>query len=411
VSPKRTGPGKDLWRIQAAMSRLSPCAALVLAACATTAPSQKGETAAAPAVDRQKIVNISHFDVGSCTVPAPALPNPLNMEGIVGALVLARPGVLECFVDPKHRGTEAEASAAVKATVGENGPMYEVTGTNLTPAGVSCIETALKRLPFVALEKGTPSVTGSADFRHGATSPAVKFGVNAASDVAGSIRLAAPAWCDCWASLGTTPPPSLRATVKLHATTAGAATDISFDPTTHADATALISCLTPKLAALRLVHDTNELTLSYPFLLVNSSAAQESAEAQPELQFIQLDLIRAQRAAEVAVKIGARTNALQTYDALVAKYKLKPDPKRVTELKDKCAAMVQSDDDWIAALKSQGEVDARSSTLAKSLKAKDARWTEAEAAAQAQVTASQNDVKKAEDVRAADVAVCPKERR
>ena len=133
------------------MNRILPCAALVLAACATpSASSGSGAKKAdpAPVVEKQRIVNISHFDVGSCAAPTLALPDPLNMEGVVGALVLARPGVLECFVDPKNRGPDAESGAAVKATVSESGAAYEVTGTNLTPAGVSCIETALKRLPF-----------------------------------------------------------------------------------------------------------------------------------------------------------------------------------------------------------------------------------------------------------------------
>lgn len=390
------------------MNRLIASAALVLTACATTSATSTAEKKAEPVVERQKISNISHFDVGSCTAPTPTLPDPLNAEGIVGALVLARPSVLECFVDPKNRGGEGEAGAAVKATVNDTGATYEVTGTNLTATGVACIQTALKRLTFKPTEKSAPPVVGAADFRHGGTSPSVKLGINAASDVAGTIRLAASSWCDCWSAVGTNAPPTLKTTLKLPPAKPA---EVTFDPTTDPAATALIACVTPKIAELKLMGGANELTLHYPFLLVNSSAAQESADAQPELQFIQLDLIRAQRAADVAVKIGARTNALKTYDGLVAKYKAKPDSKLVKELKDKCAAMVKSDEDWINALKSQGEVDGRSYALAQTLKAKDARWTEAEAAAAAQVAASQADVKKAEDVRTADQAVCPKERK
>ncbi len=378
----------------------------MLAACATSS-STKGESTE-PVVERMKIANISHFDVGSCVAPAPTLPDPLNMEGVVGALVLARPSVLECFVDPKNRGPEGDAGAAVKANVGETGATYEVTGTNLSPSGIACVETALKRLPFKPSAKGAPVVTGAADFRHGANSPSVTLGLNAASDVAAAIRLAMPLWCDCWTPLGTLPPPSMKAKFKL---VPSKPAELTFDPTTDAAATALIACVTPKLTALALVGGPNELTVGFPFLLVNSMAAQESADAQPELQFIQLDLIRAQRAADVAAKIGARTNALKTYDALVATYKAKPDFRLIKDLREKCAAMVKSDDDWIATLKSQGEVDTRSHALALTLKSKDARWTETEAAAQAQVTASANDVKKADEVRAADLAVCPKERK
>ncbi len=391
---------------------LTAVACCVLAACATEKSAQSGGAGAkssdAPAVEKQKIVNISHFDIGSCTTPAPALPDPLNPEGVIGALVLSRPPVLECFVDPKSRGPEAESAAAVKATVSETGAAFEVTGTNLTPQGQACIEAALKKLPFKPLEKGSPPVVGSAEFRHGPTSPAVKLGVNAASDIAGSIRLQQAQWCDCWSPLAQTAPPALKAHLKF---VPPKAPEVSFDPTTDAAATKLIACLTPKLAALPPTSGTNELTVHYPFLLVNSGATQESADAQPELQFIQLDLIRAQAAADVALKIGVRSNALRTYDALVAKYKAKPNGALIKDLKDKCAAMVTTDEQWIASLKAQGEIDGRSLALASALKAKDARWADAQTAAQAQVTASAAEVKKAEDIRVADVAVCPKERK
>jgi hypothetical protein len=389
------------------MNRFLPTV-LVLAACASNQSVRTDSAGATPVVEKQKIVNISHFDVGSCVDPAPVLPNPLNEEGVVGALVLARPAVLECFVDPKNRGAAEESGAAVKATVSETGVAYAVNGTHLTPSGVACVETALKRLAFSPLEKGSAPVVGSADFRHGPNSPAVKLGVNAASDVAGAVRLAQPGWCECWNGLGTNAPPALKAHLKL---VPGKAVEVSFDPASDPTATALIGCLGPKLAALPPSTANTELTVHYPFLLVNSAASQETPDAQPELQFIQLDLIRAQRAAEVALKIGARSNALRSYDALVAKYKAKPASVLIKELKDKCAAMVASDQLWISTLKAQGEVDARSLALATLLKSKDERWTEAAAAAQAQVAASQADVKKAEEVKVADQAVCPKERK
>ncbi len=391
------------------MKRLFACCAAVgLVGCATPSASAKKDSSE-PTVERQKISNLTHFDIGTCSAPNPTLPEPLNLEGVVGALVLARPAVLECFVDPKNRGAADDSGAAVKANITDTGATFEVAGTNLTPAGIGCIETALRRLPFKPLEKGTAPVTGSAEFRHNANSPSVKLGVNAASDVAAAIRLASPAWCDCWSPIGTdAPPANLKATVKV---ATGKTPEVTFEPNPDASATTLAACLTPKIAALVLTPGATELTVHYPFLLVSSAASQEAAAAVPELQFIQLDLIRAQRAAEVAGKIGVRTNALKTYDALVTKYKAKPDSKLVKDLKDKCAAMVASDEDWIASLKKQGDIDARSLALASSLKAKDARWNEAEAAAQAQVTASASDVKKAEDVRTADAAVCPKERK
>ena len=99
----------------------------------------------------------------------------------------------------------------------------------------------------------------------------------------------------------------------------------------------------------------------------------------------------------VDVLKGGASDDVFVYDGLVAKYKAKPSGQLIKELKDKCAAMVLSDEQWIGSLRAQGDVDGRSLALASSLKAKDPRWTDAESAAQGQVTATAADVKKAEE--------------
>ncbi len=364
---------------------LAAVAALAVAACAT----QKSAGKAEPVMEKQRISNITYFDVASCAAPAPALPEKLNKEAVFGAALFARPA--------------AESTAKVKITVDDAGAHYEVTGTNLTPEGTQCIQAAMAKLPFKPLEKGAAPVVNEVPFLHGGNSPAVKMGVNTGSDVAGKIRLAEPQWCDCWSAL-TQPPPSLTATVKLGPGKPG---EFSFGAATG-EAQTLAQCLTGKLQALKLESAT-ELTLTYPVMLVNSLSSGESADAQPELQFIQLDSIRAQRAADVALKVGSRINAVSTYDALVQKYKAKPNNALVKELKDKCGALVKSDQAWIDALKSQHELEQHTAEVATAFKAKDATWADAEAAAQKTAEGTKAELAKAEGVKTADVGVCPKE--
>ncbi len=390
------------------MRPLAVAALLTLAACATQKSAGKTE----PVVEKQKISNITYFDLASCAAPAPALPEHINKEEVFGAALFARPAVLECFVDPKNRGPAAESTASVKITVDDSGAHYEVGGTNLTPDGTKCIEGAMAKLPFKPLEKGAAAVSTEVPFVHGGIAPAVKLGINSGSNVAGQLRLAEAQWCDCWAQVKP-PPPSLTVTVKL---APGKPGEFTFGPATG-DAAALAQCLTQKLQALKLDAAGTELTLTYPVLLIDTLAEGESPDARPELQFIQLDAIRSARAAEVALKVGARGNAVSTYDALVQKYNkvksskaaAKEIPGLVKELKDRCAAMVKADQAWIDALTAQLTLEKHTEQVAAGLKAKDPMWADAEAAAQKTAEATQAEVTKADGVKKADVGVCPKE--
>src|SRR5882724_10301623 len=97
---------------------------LALAACAT----QKSASGGAPVVEKQKIANITYFDVATCTPPAPALPEKPNKEAVFGAALFARPAALECFTDPKNRGPAADTVANVKISLDDTGAKYEVSG-------------------------------------------------------------------------------------------------------------------------------------------------------------------------------------------------------------------------------------------------------------------------------------------
>lgn len=379
---------------------------LMLAACGPKrAASADGEKKIEPTQERQKIVNVTWFDVGTCTPRKLDLPSPINESALLAALVIHRPHMLECLVDPAARGPEAETSLVVEATATDAAMQLSVGGANITEAGKKCIEEVGKKISVPFAAKGT-TVKQKIEVRHGTYSPSVKMGVNEASDVAGKLRLAFPSWCDCYAEVGQAPPPEHKIVLKLFQEKDKAA-EVAVEPA----GTPMSTCIAGKVAAMQLKSTSSELGLSYPVLLANSTASEESASAPPELQVQQLDVIRGAVNAEVAMRLGVRANAVTVYDGLVQKYKAKASSVKLRELEERCADMVKSDDLWVDALKRQLAVEQRTLALASKQRAVDAAWTEVETASKQQVDKAQVDVDNAQKTRASDAAVCPKERK
>src|SRR5512139_446886 len=166
-----------------------------LIGCATQQGAQGG-----PKTEQQRITNIGYFDLKNCW-PGKVELKPVTKEAVIGFLVNSRPELNECFVDPKNRGPADVTHAVIKMTVNEQGPSFDVQGENLTPAGTECVKTVLSsRASVEPLPAGAAPVEGQIDFQHKiGVSPAVRMGVNEASDATGAIRLAIPKWCDCFA--------------------------------------------------------------------------------------------------------------------------------------------------------------------------------------------------------------------
>ena len=382
---------------------------LALAACATTgsAPAAKpaGEEGHPDAVhvDKLRIANLSTFDVAVCWPPVAALPVAGDGAVITGALLSARPRLLECLVDPLARGAAAESDQVVEVTVGDVGPSVRVQGDNLTAKGKACLEQVAQELPWKPLKPGSKPVTGRVTLHHGKNSPAVRLGINEASDVAGQVRLSMRDWCDCFQLIASEPPPTVQVRLALKTGQGPVAVVEQGDGP-------VAQCLLPKLRAGKYASRSAELSVPLPLLLLNSQGAAEASDAQPELQFAQLDAIRSRGAARVALAVGTRNQAVLEYDALVAKYKAKAGSVAVKLLRDACAAMVAADDALVDADQKQADLESRTLALAQRLAQKDASWTQAAQAAQAQVDAATAELEKAKRTRAADAAVCPKER-
>lgn len=396
------------------MFRRLAVAAFALSAAACAGKQQAPAEGAAPVSKetRSRLNNLTYFDLANCAPRELNVPKPANQPGIIGAVVATRPQVLECLVDPNNRGPAETTTVKVNSTVDQTAAKHAVTGDNLTPAGTACIEKVLnERVALEPLPAGAQPVTAESGFQHVAgRSPSVTMGLNAASDIAGILRLAAPSFCECYADYKDTVPPSLKAALDLPANQAKLAPPV-FEPTPGAEN--IISCLQGKIAALQFTPTDAETKIpAYPFDMINSNASEEATALSDEMRFVHLDSVRGQRVADVAMAVGQRMNAVTTYDAAVVAFK---DPKvpfkkkpTAQELIDKCAALVKADDSWIEKLQKQQALAERTLTFVQESKVKDPAWAEVEAPAQAQVDTAKKDLAEAQAAKAADQKVCPK---
>jgi hypothetical protein len=390
-----------------------------LAACGPATGDGTTPDKAQPKVAQQQIAAVGYFDLGAAFPAPPAIPARVNKEILTGVEVAGRPLVMECLVPPTHRGADKKTKVVVDATLAAGGVEHKITGENLTPAGVACIEGALKKwtaaLPTLNAAAASGPVAAHVEYVHVVgVSPSVTLGVSAASDIAAAVRLALPGWNDCLAPWKSAAPSTLKATIKV-TKPAGSPTpaettpaEVTFEPGGDAVAT----CLKGKLTALKLKSPADEsITIPYTFRFVHSGLGDALPALEPEVQFAQLDLVRARRAAEAAIALGDRGESAGVYDAAVKGYKARVKPEvTVKELKDKCAALLSADDRLVEAMKRQLGIETATQKLASEQKAKDASWAEAEAAATQQVVQAQKDAEAFTAQRKNDEGACPKER-
>lgn len=359
---------------------------------------------------QQRIQNNSYFDLANCFPRTLDVPRPVTQESLIGFLVTARPELNECFVDPKHRGSEATTHAVINATVDQTGVKYDVTGENLTPEGTACVQKALQAKPGLEpLPEGLAPVTGKLDFTHTVgQSPSVVMGVNEASDVIGAVRLALPGWCPCFEPWSTSAPKPLQAKLNL-ASASPTPTAVNFEPAADEAGTKVQACLQEKLTALSVPVKSEQLILPVNFLLIHSGVADPLPEgARPELALLQFDALRAQNAANVALALGSRANAARTYDGIVQKYKANPKAVTVADLKNRCQDMLAADDALLAAQERQLENEQKTLAFLQSQAAGNPEWAEAATAAQGQVDAAKKDIEQTRQLRAQDADACPK---
>jgi hypothetical protein len=404
-------------------------------ACAGGQSAGAGATAAAPA-ERQRVQNLVPFDVGTCFPARLDLGKTANDYTLQAAFRGARPAINECLADGKLQNPNAPTKGKATITIDGSGTTVTAAADGLQPAGAACIEKAIRaQLEGVTAPAGGKPVTLDGPFEREPNSM-VRMGLNEASDVQGTIRLAVPQWCSCFEAIRTAAPPEL----------AGAVTITRSDVTQYADrlkapdggqvinkpvisalqpsdpsGADVASCVNQRVESLPLKSASEQLSVPAQLLLVNSNgAATMPPSAQPQMQFAQLDAVRERRQAEAFAALARRQNVANAYDAQVQAYQAaagsKDSKKRKTasamvkDLKAGCSALVKADDDYTKALQAELALEQQALALAQSLKAKDPSWADAEAASAAAIADSQKQIDASKQLRAANEKACPKEK-
>jgi hypothetical protein len=384
-------------------------AVFTFTACATAQKQGTGDAAAAAAAaqDTVKVGNQQAFDVASCPQAMP-LPQSLTPNVLVGALVAARPAVMECLVAPTARGPAKSTMVMVKLSVSDQGGKHAITGENLTPEGQACIQKTLETLiPLPALPKGTAPVSADVDFAHQqGRSPSVTMGESVGTDYSGAVRLGQVQWCDCYAPFTTTVPPVLKATVKL-AKGQPAPASVAFDPAGSPEGETLAACLKQKMMAVPVGQVTEDMQFSRAFTHYNSRAPEPAAGMSPEHRFNQLELLRNYRTGEAAIALGGHEGATDAFDATLIKSQ-KAKGKMAGEVAAKCTQLLEAGTKWVSATEAQLKAEQAVLATAQELKAKDAMWAQVEAQIQPTVARTQEDLTNAQARIKTDQETCSK---
>ncbi|MFP2925491.1 hypothetical protein ACLESO_09785 [Pyxidicoccus sp. 3LG] len=387
--------------------------ALTAAACAGTQKTDGGGQGNQPTSteERVRITNQPPFDLVACFPRESAMPDQTSQGVVLGALLAVRPQVQECLVDPKNRGPAPTTKVQVKTTVTDTATTHVVTGESVTPEGIACIQKLVDTTVQPALlAKGAQPVEATIPFEQTASGlNSVTFGINEGSDFTGAVRLGLPTWCDCYASFKDKVPPTLTAKVKLVKAQQTPA-EVTFEPSGSTEGDQVAACLQQKMAALPAKLSTDELSFAYRFVHFNSQAPEAAAATlPPELRFLQLDLVRTQRAADAAIADGARAPAAQAFAEVVERYQKTKNYKLFDELESKCNALVKADTRVVETIQARQATEQAALSIAQEMKVKDAEgWTDAEAATQKNLDETVKELTDAQKIATQDKAACPK---
>ena len=393
-------------------------------------------TTPSAAAQHQRVQNIVPFNLATCFPARLDLGKTANEYTLQAAFRGAMPAIDECLLDSKVQNPNAPTKGKATMTIDATGTTVTVAADGLQPAGAACIEKAVRaQLEGVTAPANAKPITLDGPFERDPATM-VRMGLNEASDVQGTIRLAVPQWCSCFESLKTAAPPDLAGSVTLTRADIAQVADrlrpidggtISNKPVASAlqasdpAAAPVATCVNGQVETLPLKSASEQLSVPAQVLLINSNGATASPPSTPPtMQFAQLDAVRQLREAKAFAALARRQNVANAYDLQVQAYQAaansKDSKKRkaagamVKDLKGGCASLVKADDEYTKALESEQGVENEAVALAQSLKVKDPSWADAETAATAAVADTQKQIDASKQLRAANEKSCPKEK-
>lgn len=414
------------------MRRLFP---LSLAVMALGCAGGQSSASANPA-ERQKVGNLVPFDIANCFPAKLDLGKTANEYTLQAAFRGARPAIQECLLDARVQNSNATTRGKVAISMDGSGTTVAVSGEGLQAGPRSCIDNVIRtQLAGISAAGDGKPVSFEGPFER-EPSTMVRMGINEASDVQGTIRLALPQWCTCFEPTRTEPPPEFVGSVtltreeitkfadRLKAPDGGAVISkpvVASLQASDPSGAPLASCLNQRIETLPLKSSSEQLGVPAQILLVNSNGSLSTpGGVAPPLQFAQLDAVRERRQAEAFAALARRQNVANAYDAQVQAYQAAANSKdakkrksasgMVKDLKAGCAALVKADDEYTRALEAEATVEQQAVTLAQTLKAKDPSWSEAEKASLGAMADTQKQIDASKQLRAANDKACPKEK-
>jgi len=388
------------------------------------------------AAQQQRVQNIVPFNLETCFPARLDLGKTANEYTLQAAFRGAMPAINECLVDAKVQNPNAPTKGKATITVDGSGTTVTVAADGLQPAGAACVEKAIRaQLEGVSAPPGGKPLTLDGPVEN---EPAgmVRMGLNEASDVQGTIRLAVPQWCSCFESLKAAAPPNFAGSVTLTRADIAQVADrlrpidggtINTKPVASAlqptdpSAAQVATCVNGQVEALPLKSTSEQLSVPGQILLINSNGATTAPPSTPpHMQFAQLDAVRQLRESKAFAALARRQNVANAYDAQVQAYQAAANSKdakkrkaantMVKDLKGGCASLVKADDDYTKSLEAEQDVEKQAVVLAQTLKAKDPSWADAEAAATAASAETQKQIDASKQLRTANEKACPKEK-
>lgn len=386
---------------------------VAILALALTADQPKDQAA------QQKIVNPGYFDIAVCAPSKPSMPEVVNKEVLLGVIQSARPLVLECLTDAKSRTAEGQVIVGVDSTLTETGATNAVSGQGLSPAGTACVQKAIddwtKGFPQLGQGHTASKEPVKAHFDVSyvpGVQPSAKLGINEASDIFATIRLAQPSWCECYAPAAAGAVPELRGTMKLKKAEKAAETspsDVALSAQNDPAGEKIAACVKGKVAALKVKNPTEpELDLPLVVQLLNSNFGGKLPGAPAPLQFAQYDLNGNQLIAQMLIHDGGRAAAEERYSQMAVDYNSRKKKLSLTQVTEACQAVMKADEPLLADNQKLLAQAKEVHDFAAEQKAKDANWAAAEAATAKRVPAIEAQAAKVQKLVDSDKARCEK---
>src|SRR5678816_2570660 len=312
--------------------QLSWMIGVVILACAG---GQSGGTGAA-ATERQRVQNLVPFDIGTCFPSKLDLGKTANEYTLQAAFRGARPAINECLADGKGQNAKSPTKGTATITLDGSGTNVTIAGEGLQPAASACIEKAIRtQLGGVTAPAGGKPLTLEGPLERDPNNM-IRMGLNEASDIQGTIRLALPQWCSCFEPVKNQAPPELAGSVTLTredvakyadrmpskdgGTVSSKGVSAALQPSDPSGAQ-VASCVGQRIESLPLKSANEQFIVPAQLFLLNSQGSSTMpANTPPQLQFAQMDVVREQRQAEAYAALARRQNVANAYDAQVQAY-------------------------------------------------------------------------------------------